>query len=269
MPKNEYRGPQAKYDRLLDILHAFNSVAVAFSGGIDSTFLLHAACDALGNGRVTALQGISCLLPTGTSQAASLMFERNFSKTAILRQVELHPLLWNEFVANDGERCYFCKKRTYSIFKRAMVQEGRHFLLDGTNADDLQARRPGLRAVSELGVQTPLLNAGLNKYEIRELARIIGLENHNLPSNSCLATRVATNIPIQTDILKLIDDSEHFLHEKGFHGCRVRPGAKWTVIEVRKDDLEKITLRANRVAILNYFQTLGLTSVVLNLQGRE
>jgi uncharacterized protein len=231
--------------------------------------LLHAACDALGNGRVTALQGISCLLPTGTSQAASLMFERNFSKTAILRQVELHPLLWNEFVNNDGDRCYYCKKRTYSIFKTEMKKEGEFCLLDGTNTDDLNEHRPGLRAIKELGVQTPLVTAGFHKSEIRNLARSIGHENHDLPSNSCLATRIALNAPITAEALRRIGNAEYFLQNRGFHGCRVRPDAKWTIIEVNADDFESIVLTENRKSILHYFQSIGLSHLVLDLHGRE
>ena len=257
-----------KYVQLQQILRTFDKVAVAFSGGIDSTFLLYAACDTLGKDRVLAMQGVSCLLATSSIHQATEIFERYFSHKAEFRQIELEPLLWDEFAANTGDRCYFCKKRTYSIFKKEMEKDGCLFLLDGTNVDDLKAHRPGLRAVGELGVQTPLVQAGFAKQEIRDMAESIGLANYDQPSNSCLATRVWTGVQIRPRILRLIDDAEHFLHEKGFLGCRVRPGSDWTVIEVRTDDLERITLRANREPILQYFASVGFARVVIDLHGR-
>jgi pyridinium-3,5-biscarboxylic acid mononucleotide sulfurtransferase len=263
-------GFQVKYDKLKEILRTFSSVAVAYSGGIDSTLLLHAACVALENRGVIALQGVSCLLPTGTVEAANNVFQRHFTGKAALRQIELDPLNWNEFVLNTQERCYFCKKRMYTIFQSEMgKKESGFYLLDGTHADELKGLRPGLRAISELGVQTPLLEAGFSKHEIREQARIIGLANHDLPSNSCLATRIATDVVIQSRSLRLIDTAEHFLHERGFPGCRVRLGAERTVIEVRQDDLERIAQHTNRLFILGYFKTIGLSNVVLDLNGRE
>ena len=262
-------GTHGKYDHLLEVLRTFNSVAVAFSGGIDSTFLLHAACEALGKDKVVALYGVSCLLPAHTIQAALHIFERYFSGKAQLRQIELLPLLWNEFVDNNRDRCYFCKKRTYSIFKAEMEKEGWEYLIDGTNADDLNEYRPGLGAIKELGVQTPLVTAGFHKSEIRNLAGSIGLENHDLPSNSCLATRIATDVPITAEVLRRIGNSEYFLQNMGFYGCRVRPDAEWTVIEIKTDDFKRITQLENRKSILHYFQSIGLSRVVLDLHGRE
>jgi pyridinium-3,5-biscarboxylic acid mononucleotide sulfurtransferase len=241
---------------------------VAYSGGIDSTFLLHAACDALENRGVTALQGISCLLPTGTLPAAYQVFERHFRGKATLRQIELDPLRWAEFVVNDKKRCFFCKKRMYAVFITEMAQERSFFLLDGSHADELKGPRPGMQAIKELGVRTPLLDAGFSKCEIRELSRCIGLVNYDLPSDSCLATRIAT-LPIKIELLKLADDAEHFLHERGFIGCRVRLGEERTVIEVRQGDFERFAQQTNRLIVLKYFQAIGLSPVVLDFNGRE
>jgi pyridinium-3,5-biscarboxylic acid mononucleotide sulfurtransferase len=258
-----------KYEQLKKIIYDYDRVAVAFSGGIDSTFLLQAACDSLGSSRVIALLGVSCLVPVNIIQAASALFNRHFYKKAKLRQIELFPLLWPEGVANSEERCYFCKKRMYTIFKAEMVKNRGLFLLDGTNVDDLTEHRPGLRAIQELDVQTPLSTAGFTKHEIRKIAKDTGLENYNLPSASCLATRIPTNIPIQKTALQLIQDAEDFLQQRGFQGCRVRPGGKKIVIEVGVDDLERIVSRTDRIPILHYFQTIGLNNVVLNLEGRK
>ena len=260
-------GINEKYTQLLEIIRDLGSVAVAFSGGIDSTFLLQAACDALEKDLVAALFGVSCLLPGQSVQSALRIFARHFSGQAHLRRIDLQPLLWDEFVENTEDRCYFCKKRIYTIFRKELEGTGA-CLVDGTNADDLTAHRPGLRALRELGVQAPLAMAGLHKSEIRYLAETRGLENHDLPSNSCLATRIAKGDPIAIEVLRLIDDAECFLHERGFHGCRVRPGAERTVLEIRSDDLERVTLRENRESILRYFQSVDLPRAVLDLNGR-
>ena len=263
-------GIHEKYDHLQEILRGLGRVAVAFSGGIDSTFLLSAACDALGKDTVVALHGVSCLLPAHSPQAEDTLFDRYFSGKARLRRITLRPLLWDEFVGNTFDRCYFCKKRIYSIFLKELESEGGGYsLIDGTNVDDLKDDRPGLRALKELGIQTPLVMAGFHKPEIRFLARERGLENHDQPSNSCLATRIATGVPIRAEALRLIDDAEHFLHQKGFFGCRVRPGAERTIIEIRSEDLERITLREMRESLIGYFQSVGLPGILLDLHGRD
>ena len=262
-------GVRDKYSHLQEILSGLGHVALAFSAGVDSTFLLSAACETLGKDKVVALYGVSCLLPRHSLKAADRIFERHFAGKARLRRVDLHPLLWDDFAANGRDRCYVCKKRIYSIFLAEMEGAGVPYLIDGTNIDDLKEDRPGLRALRELGVQTPLVRAGFHKAEIRELARERGLENHDLPSNSCLATRIAAGMPISVEALRLIDHAEHFLHEKGFHDCRVRLGGERTVVELRKEHLDRITRQETRESLLQYFQSLGLSRVVLDLQGRE
>jgi pyridinium-3,5-biscarboxylic acid mononucleotide sulfurtransferase len=256
-----------KYKQLQRVIRGFDKVAVAFSGGIDSTFLLYAACDALGSNSVVALMGVSLFIPADVIQSASALFMRYFSGKARLRHIELFPLLWQEVMANNEDRCYFCKKRMYMIFQEEMIKNGALYLLDGTNIDDLNKKRPGIRAIRELDVQTPLLTAGFRKHEIRKMAKDTGLENHDLPSASCLATRIPTNIPIQETSLQLIQKAEIYLQQKGFLGCRVRPEITQTVIEVRTCDLERII--SDRISILNYFQSVGLHNVVLNLHGRK
>ena len=261
-------GIREKYDRLQEILRGLGQVAVAFSGGVDSTLLLSAACETLGKDQVVALHGVSCLLPRRSPQAANRIFERHFAGSARLRRVDLYPLLWDDFAANTDDRCYFCKKKIYSIFMAEMEKAGVANLIDGTNADDLNKDRPGLRALRELGVQTPLVSAGFHKPEIRELAGERGLENHDLPSNSCLATRIATGVPISVEALRLIDEAEYFLQKKGFQGCRVRLGGERVIVEVRTEHLDRMTRRETRESLLQYFQSLGLSRVVLDLQGR-
>ncbi len=257
-----------KARRLHEILKGFDRVAVAFSGGVDSTFLLHAACDALGDGRVTALLAVSCLMPRSALQNALRLFKRHFQGRAALQRFEFDPLRWQDFAANPPDRCYLCKKRIYEMFFDEMSKLGISTLLDGTNEDDLGKGRPGLRALGELGVATPLAESGLIKAEIRQLAKEAGLENHDLPSNSCLATRMEEKIPLAKEMLELIDSAERVLMENGFSGSRVRPFGQRTVIEVATGDIEKIASQNRRVEILYKFHCLGFDGVVLDLVGR-
>ncbi len=259
---------QSKYRALTTLLEQYNRVAIAFSGGVDSTLLLYAAGQVLGKEKVLALHGVSCINSQHDIQGAKKLHKQYCSVFSRYRQIELHPLLWKEFVRNNEDRCYFCKKRIYSLFKVEVERDGGDFLLDGTNKDDLKDHRPGFRAIRELGVHTPLLEAGLNKNEIRQLVKELGLPNFDLPSNSCLATRVEENTVIHEKMLQIIDDAEQSLRERGFNGSRVRPRGKNAVIEVMGSDIERICQRATRISILHYFQIIGFEEVHLNLQGR-
>ena len=181
---------QEKYSRLIQILEKYERVAVAFSGGVDSTLLYYAARDALGKENVFVLRGISALVSLREQEYAAALLNELGTATENIVEVSLHPLIWPEFVVNTEERCYFCKKRIYQAFLQELEQKNCTLLLDGSNVDDLKSHRPGFRAIHELGVQTPLLDVGLSKKEIRFLAAGFHLANHAKSSNSCLATRI-------------------------------------------------------------------------------
>ncbi|MEW6593765.1 MAG: TIGR00268 family protein [Thermodesulfobacteriota bacterium] len=149
------------------------------------------------------------------------------------------PFAWPEFVANSPSRCYLCKKRNYSHFLAALTAYGCSALLDGTNADDLHDERPGLAALRELGVRTPLAAEGLRKEDVRECARAIGLPVWNAPSSSCLATRIPHGQPITPENIGFVAMVEEYLMGQGFWGCRVRWGAERLTIEVRKRDIPR------------------------------
>ncbi|HKJ66135.1 MAG TPA: hypothetical protein VJ969_12075, partial [Desulfopila sp.] len=158
-----------KYDNLTGLIRSYERVGVAFSGGIDSSLLLHAAGEVLGRNNVIALHGRS-LLNRGITEIEEL-FKQNFQTVAKLKIIDLNPLNWSDFVNNDSARCYYCKKKTYTLFREHLMQEDISVLLDGTNADDRQEQRPGHAVLKELQVHAPLEQVGIGKKEIRFLAK--------------------------------------------------------------------------------------------------
>jgi pyridinium-3,5-biscarboxylic acid mononucleotide sulfurtransferase len=259
---------QTKYDLLISVLRRHGKIAIAFSGGVDSTLLLHAALEALGAEKVIALYARSTLNSAASVATSRMVFERNFPQGSVMREIEVLPLSWPEFAQNDKDRCCYCKKRIYTALQKTMMAAGCTMLADGTNSDDRNAGRPGLRAISELQVMTPLADVGLTKVEVRQLAQKFGLSNFDLPSNSCLATRIPENQPITETTLRLIELAEDFLHSHGFSGCRVRVEHSYTIVEVQEKDIAAFIHPTNRTRLELYFHSLQLAQVVLSLQGR-
>jgi uncharacterized protein len=257
-----------KFDLLLHSLRPHLRIAIAFSGGVDSTLLLHAALIALGPKNVMALYARSTLNSAASIAGSSMVFARNFPHASAMREIQVAPLSWPEFIVNDTNRCYYCKKRMYTLLQEAMQVAGYTTLADGTNIGDQQDGRPGLRAINELQVITPLADVGLIKSEVRRLAEKFGLSNHDLPSNSCLATRISHNTPIAEKTLRVIELAEVFLHDHGFVGCRVRVQDSCTLVEVREQDVSAFVEPANRTRVHSYFHNLQLAPVVLSLKGR-
>ncbi len=257
-----------KLDCLIESIKPYKKAAVAYSGGIDSTLLLYAAKTALGADNVVALTLVSSVLPVLAVENCCSILKEPFLRGINHKEVVAEPLQWEDFVENSAERCYLCKKKMYSLLIASMADEPGHLLLDGTNVDDTKEERPGSRAIQELGVKTPLLYAGLRKVEIRKLARRIGLPNYALPSNSCLATRIATGTTIDEDLLKSIDLAETFLLKIGFSGCRVRPRGPYTIVEVQATHMEKIVQTENRIQIGAYFSSLNLGIAALSFDQR-
>ncbi len=257
-----------KYSALIETLKDFDCVGVAFSGGVDSTLLLYAACEAIGREQVFVLRGLSELLSQREKDsAAKILDDLNIEKRMRL-DMELHPLIWPEFVANTPERCYFCKKRMYQTFLRQLEKKNCAVLLDGSNVGDLKSCRPGFRAIHELAVKTPLLDAGLDKEEIRSLAKIYQLNNHDKASNSCLATRLAEGTHLEKEKLSLVEKCEEFLLSRNFTGCRVKPDKKNVIIQATGKDLEQLVVSSVRIEIIHFFQSEGFERVLVDLKPR-
>lgn len=266
--KAEKRQRIEKLTLLHDSLRRMDRVAVAYSGGIDSSFLLHSACEALGKGNIVALHAVSSLAGDVQRENAQRVFEQAFSGRAEYYEVQVDPLSWPDFTANADNRCYLCKSRLYRMFIDEMTSLRCHFLLDGTNRDDLGQIRPGLRAIRELGVRTPLADAGLSKREIRLSAKEANLPNYASPANSCLATRVATGTVIRRELLERIEKAENFLEKLGFSGTRVRPFRGFVLIDLLSEDVERFCLLKNREVIQDFFNDCQLGSAFIHIVGR-
>jgi uncharacterized protein len=253
-----------KYQHLQEVISEAGSAAVAFSGGVDSSFLLKTSVDVLGP-RVLALHASSIL-----QHEAELVEARSFMH-AMGCDSQIHtldPLSWPEFSANSQDRCYHCKKAIYTLFLKDVSSQGLKYLFDGTNVDDLQQDRPGLKAIEQLHVRMPLVEADLNKQEIRQLSRQLGLETWQKYSASCLATRIPSGATISGEKIEKIRQGEVFFKKNGFEACRVRVERDMVYLELKQGDSERLMQKEMKVKVERFFCDQGFKEIYLNLHER-
>jgi pyridinium-3,5-biscarboxylic acid mononucleotide sulfurtransferase len=254
---------QAKWLRLNQLLAEFDRLAIAYSGGVDSTFLVWLVAMHLGRQALVMLAVSPLVSAREREEAQRLAQQLGFAVEEIQVDLPSDDSIW----ANPPNRCYGCKKRLFSELLRRAQELNYPRLVDGTNADDLQTYRPGLQALRELNVMSPLALAGLTKAEIRELSRLVGLSTWNKPSMACLATRIPYGTRITGDLLARIEQAEGFILSLGCSQVRVRVHGQLARIEVHPEDFPRLLEANRRDQILERFRQLGFVCVSLDLAG--
>jgi uncharacterized protein len=252
-----------KYKALQENLRALGSVAVAFSSGVDSTFLLKVAHDVLGD-RVIAVTASSCSFPKRELEEAKEFCKKNGIRHIICQSEELNI---EGFRQNPTNRCYLCKHELFEKIWEIARENNIAAVAEGSNMDDNGDYRPGLIAVKELGVCSPLRQAKLTKAEIRELSKELGLPTWDKQSFACLSSRFVYGETIDEEKLSMVDRAEQLLLDLGFHQVRVRIHGKMARIEVLPQELERIVQPEIRNNVTEQFKKFGFTYVTLDLFG--
>ncbi len=250
-----------KVTKLKQYIKALDSFAVAFSSGVDSTFLLKIAHEQAGD-KIIAVTAKSSLFPEREFNEAINFCKKEGIKHIIIEANELNTECFRQ---NPPNRCYLCKKELFKKFLTIAEENNIKYVVEGSNADDIQDYRPGMRAVKELGIKSPLLEAGLTKAEIRILSKQLGLSTWEKPSFACLASRFVYGEEISEEKLKMVENAEEFLRNAGFKQVRVRIHNNLARIEVMPEEFEK--LLQIREKIISEFKTYGFNYITMDLTG--
>jgi len=252
-----------KLKKLRTLLSGVERALVAYSGGVDSTFLLKVAVEALGP-RVMAVTAAGPLYPAQEANQA-----RRLARFLGVRHIIIGSDALSDpmFRANPPQRCYLCKRRLFSRLLDLARQQHAEAVFDGANQDDIRDYRPGMRAAAELKIRSPLREAGLTKAEIRRLSRKLNLPTWNSPSLACLASRIPFGTELTVETLCRVDRAEAYLRRLGFAQVRVRHHERIARIEVPAADLPRLSDPALRKKITVYLKRLGYSYITLDLQG--
>lgn len=251
-----------KYRNLTGYLKELGNVAVAFSGGVDSTFLAKVAKEVLGD-KALAVTVVSPYIPKWEIEEAKALAK----EIGIRHELLNVPVIMDEIKFNPIDRCYICKYSIFAKIKKLAEKGGYKFVVDGTNADDVKDYRPGLRALKELAIKSPLMEIGINKAEIREFSKELGLPTWDKPSYACLLSRIPYNEEIKIQDIELIEKSEKYLINLGFRAVRIRKHRDLARIELSKDDIKGFFENELLDTVSKKLKSFGFRYVTLDMEG--
>jgi uncharacterized protein len=257
------KSAETKYQVLVDLLRSMEGALVAFSGGVDSTLLLKAAHEALGD-RALAVTAVSPLHPAHENEEALRLAALIGARHRMHRSGEMTD---PDFLSNPPDRCYICKKQLFLQLKALAAEEGLACVVEGSNVDDGRDHRPGMKAVRELGVRSPLVETGLMKRDIRALLKARRFPNWDKPAQACLASRIPYGESISENRLRRIAGAEQVIASLGIRQLRVRDHGKTARIEVPDQDMDRFLNAGVRDRVVKAFNDLGFLYVSLDLEG--
>jgi len=251
-----------KYINLKNYLKDLGSAVVAFSGGVDSTFLCKVAKEVL-NEKALSITVDTPYIPKWEIEEAKALAK----EIGIRHQLLEVPVILEEIKFNPIDRCYICKNFVFTSIKEASEKAGYSFVMDGTNADDVKDYRPGLRALKELQIKSPLLELGINKAEIRAFSKKLGLSTWDKPSYACLLSRIPYNEEIKTEDLQLIEKAEKYIMDLGYKAIRVRKHGDLARIELPKQEIKEFVDKNFLELVSRELKDYGFRYVTLDMEG--